>query len=30
MVSYKVSWISLDLKVSFVNKILKIQAELEY
>ena len=30
MVSYKVGWISLDLKVSLVCKILKRQAELDY
>jgi hypothetical protein len=30
MVSYKVGWISLDLKVSLVSKISKRQAELDY
>ena len=30
MVSYKVGWISLDLKVRLVNKILKRRAEMNY
>ena len=30
MVTYKVGWISLDLKTCLVSKILKWQAELNY
>ena len=30
MVSYKVGWISLDLKVRLVSKILKRRAEMNY